>query len=130
VDWVKVYLSIWTELQAYIKEFHTTGLNWSKTVSESFFPFFLSFSRTHSLHFLHTKAWYFFWWIAERGKEKKSKESKDQKVEFYSIFKKKKIHRSGRHRGITLSQLSRSLKLQIQTSNTNHQAKYCNKDTV
>uniref|UniRef100_A0A2R9C7F9 C-CAP/cofactor C-like domain-containing protein n=1 Tax=Pan paniscus TaxID=9597 RepID=A0A2R9C7F9_PANPA len=26
VDWVKAYLSIWTELQAYIKEFHTTGL--------------------------------------------------------------------------------------------------------
>lgn len=33
VDWVKAYLSIWTELQAYIKEFHTTGLTWSKTVS-------------------------------------------------------------------------------------------------
>ncbi|XP_006758034.1 PREDICTED: adenylyl cyclase-associated protein 1 isoform X1 [Myotis davidii] len=31
VDWVKTYLSIWTELQAYIKEFHTTGLAWSKT---------------------------------------------------------------------------------------------------
>uniref|UniRef100_A0A8C5UI65 Adenylyl cyclase-associated protein n=1 Tax=Microcebus murinus TaxID=30608 RepID=A0A8C5UI65_MICMU len=31
VDWVKAYLSIWTELQAYIKEFHTTGLAWSKT---------------------------------------------------------------------------------------------------
>ena len=38
VDWVKAYLSIWTELQAYIKEFHTTGLAWSKTVSESFLP--------------------------------------------------------------------------------------------
>lgn len=38
VDWVKAYLSIWTELQAYIKEFHTTGLAWSKTVSEPFFP--------------------------------------------------------------------------------------------
>ncbi|EHB14571.1 Adenylyl cyclase-associated protein 1 [Heterocephalus glaber] len=31
VDWVKAYLSIWTELQAYIKEFHTTGLSWNKT---------------------------------------------------------------------------------------------------
>ncbi|KFV75093.1 Adenylyl cyclase-associated protein 1, partial [Dryobates pubescens] len=31
VDWVKAYLSIWTELQAYIKEHHTTGLAWSKT---------------------------------------------------------------------------------------------------
>ncbi|XP_063168535.1 adenylyl cyclase-associated protein 1 [Candoia aspera] len=31
VDWVKVYLSIWTELQAYIKQYHTTGLTWSKT---------------------------------------------------------------------------------------------------
>uniref|UniRef100_A0A286XX92 Adenylyl cyclase-associated protein n=1 Tax=Cavia porcellus TaxID=10141 RepID=A0A286XX92_CAVPO len=31
VDWVKAYLSIWTELQVYIKEFHTTGLAWSKT---------------------------------------------------------------------------------------------------
>lgn len=30
VDWVKAYLSIWTELQAYIKEYHTTGLTWSK----------------------------------------------------------------------------------------------------
>ncbi|CAM4510961.1 adenylyl cyclase-associated protein 2 [Caretta caretta] len=31
VDWVKSYLNIWTELQAYIKEHHTTGLIWSKT---------------------------------------------------------------------------------------------------
>ncbi|KAK3531948.1 hypothetical protein QTP86_001831 [Hemibagrus guttatus] len=31
VDWVKAYLSIWTELQAYIKQHHTTGLIWSKT---------------------------------------------------------------------------------------------------
>ncbi|KAJ6664474.1 hypothetical protein lerEdw1_007131 [Lerista edwardsae] len=31
VDWVKSYLNIWTELQAYIKEYHTTGLTWSKT---------------------------------------------------------------------------------------------------
>uniref|UniRef100_A0A8D0GEC6 Adenylyl cyclase-associated protein n=1 Tax=Sphenodon punctatus TaxID=8508 RepID=A0A8D0GEC6_SPHPU len=30
VDWVKAYLSIWSELQAYIKEYHTTGLTWSK----------------------------------------------------------------------------------------------------
>uniref|UniRef100_A0A8C9A416 Cyclase associated actin cytoskeleton regulatory protein 2 n=1 Tax=Prolemur simus TaxID=1328070 RepID=A0A8C9A416_PROSS len=34
VDWVKSYLSIWSELQAYIKEHHTTGLTWSKTVSK------------------------------------------------------------------------------------------------
>ncbi|KAL4629424.1 adenylyl cyclase-associated protein 1 [Arapaima gigas] len=31
VDWVKMYLSIWTELQNYIKQHHTTGLSWSKT---------------------------------------------------------------------------------------------------
>lgn len=35
VDWVKSYLNIWSELQAYIKEHHTTGLTWSKTVSTS-----------------------------------------------------------------------------------------------
>lgn len=33
VDWVKSYLNIWSELQTYIKEHHTTGLTWSKTVS-------------------------------------------------------------------------------------------------
>lgn len=33
VDWVKAYLSIWTELQNYIKQHHTTGLTWSKSVS-------------------------------------------------------------------------------------------------
>lgn len=33
VDWVKAYISIWTALQHYIKEHHTTGLTWSKTVS-------------------------------------------------------------------------------------------------
>lgn len=31
VDWVKAYVSIWTELQNYIKQHHTTGLTWSKT---------------------------------------------------------------------------------------------------
>ncbi|XP_069469704.1 adenylyl cyclase-associated protein 2 isoform X2 [Ambystoma mexicanum] len=31
VDWVKSCLNIWTELQIYIKEYHTTGLSWSKT---------------------------------------------------------------------------------------------------
>uniref|UniRef100_A0A8C2KV33 Adenylyl cyclase-associated protein n=1 Tax=Cyprinus carpio TaxID=7962 RepID=A0A8C2KV33_CYPCA len=31
VEWVNSYLSIWTELQTYIKEHHTTGLIWSKT---------------------------------------------------------------------------------------------------
>ncbi|KAB0396482.1 hypothetical protein E2I00_004832, partial [Balaenoptera physalus] len=34
VDWVRAYLSIWTELQAYIKEFHNTGLAWSKTINQ------------------------------------------------------------------------------------------------
>ncbi|XP_041931970.1 adenylyl cyclase-associated protein 1 [Alosa sapidissima] len=31
VDWVKAYLAIWTELQVYIKQHHTTGLTWSKS---------------------------------------------------------------------------------------------------
>uniref|UniRef100_A0A673LNC4 Adenylyl cyclase-associated protein n=1 Tax=Sinocyclocheilus rhinocerous TaxID=307959 RepID=A0A673LNC4_9TELE len=31
VEWVSTYVSIWTELQAYIKQHHTTGLSWSKT---------------------------------------------------------------------------------------------------
>uniref|UniRef100_A0A8C2K5M6 Adenylyl cyclase-associated protein n=1 Tax=Cyprinus carpio TaxID=7962 RepID=A0A8C2K5M6_CYPCA len=31
VEWVRSYLSIWTELQTYIKEHHTTGLIWNKT---------------------------------------------------------------------------------------------------
>ncbi|KAM9340319.1 adenylyl cyclase-associated protein 1 isoform 1-T2 [Symphorus nematophorus] len=31
VDWVKAYLAIWTDLQSYIKQHHTTGLTWSKT---------------------------------------------------------------------------------------------------
>lgn len=35
VEWVRSYLSIWTELQSYIKDHHTTGLIWSKTVSET-----------------------------------------------------------------------------------------------
>lgn len=39
VDWVTSYLSVWTEMQAFIKEHHTTGLVWSKTVSTmSFLP--------------------------------------------------------------------------------------------
>lgn len=33
VDWVKAYVNIWTELQNYIKQHHTTGLTWSKSVS-------------------------------------------------------------------------------------------------
>ncbi|KAM6958940.1 adenylyl cyclase-associated protein 2 [Aplochiton taeniatus] len=33
VDWVRSYLSIWTELQLFIKQHHTTGLVWSKTGS-------------------------------------------------------------------------------------------------
>uniref|UniRef100_A0A8C1EJQ5 Adenylyl cyclase-associated protein n=2 Tax=Cyprinus carpio TaxID=7962 RepID=A0A8C1EJQ5_CYPCA len=36
VEWVHAYVSIWTELQAYIKQHHTTGLSWSKTVSHHF----------------------------------------------------------------------------------------------
>ncbi len=35
VEWVNAYVSIWTELQAYIKQHHTTGLSWSKTVSHA-----------------------------------------------------------------------------------------------
>ncbi|XP_071378107.1 adenylyl cyclase-associated protein 2 [Centroberyx affinis] len=31
VEWVRSYLSIWTELQSFIKQHHTTGLVWSKT---------------------------------------------------------------------------------------------------
>ncbi|KAE8281807.1 Adenylyl cyclase-associated protein 1 [Larimichthys crocea] len=31
VDWVKAYVTIWTELQNYIKQHHTTGLTWSKS---------------------------------------------------------------------------------------------------
>ncbi|KAI7798845.1 adenylyl cyclase-associated protein 2 [Triplophysa rosa] len=31
VEWVRSYLSIWTELQIFIKEHHTTGLVWNKT---------------------------------------------------------------------------------------------------
>uniref|UniRef100_A0A8C5PX42 Adenylyl cyclase-associated protein n=1 Tax=Leptobrachium leishanense TaxID=445787 RepID=A0A8C5PX42_9ANUR len=31
VDWVRASLNLWMELQAYIKEHHTTGLSWSKT---------------------------------------------------------------------------------------------------
>lgn len=31
IEWVRSYLSIWTELQIFIKEHHTTGLVWNKT---------------------------------------------------------------------------------------------------
>ncbi|XP_031730610.1 adenylyl cyclase-associated protein 1 [Anarrhichthys ocellatus] len=31
LEWVKAYVSIWTELQNYIKQHHTTGLTWSKS---------------------------------------------------------------------------------------------------
>ncbi|KAM8767400.1 adenylyl cyclase-associated protein 2 isoform 2-T3 [Acanthopagrus schlegelii] len=31
VDWVRSYLSIWTEMQAFIKQHHTVGLVWSKS---------------------------------------------------------------------------------------------------
>eukprot|EP00079_Xenopus_tropicalis_P036664 XP_017950435.1 PREDICTED: adenylyl cyclase-associated protein 2 isoform X2 [Xenopus tropicalis] len=32
VDWVKSYLNIWSELQAYIKEYHTTGVSWGNAI--------------------------------------------------------------------------------------------------
>lgn len=31
VDWVRSYLSIWTEMQSFIKQHHATGLVWSKS---------------------------------------------------------------------------------------------------
>ncbi|XP_029475358.1 adenylyl cyclase-associated protein 1 [Rhinatrema bivittatum] len=31
MDWVKAYLKVWEDMQLYIKEYHTTGLSWSKT---------------------------------------------------------------------------------------------------
>ncbi|XP_031442063.1 adenylyl cyclase-associated protein 2 isoform X2 [Clupea harengus] len=31
VDWVHSYLSIWTEMQLFIKQYHATGLAWSST---------------------------------------------------------------------------------------------------
>ncbi|XP_054619639.1 adenylyl cyclase-associated protein 2 [Dunckerocampus dactyliophorus] len=31
VDWVRSYLSIWTHMQSFIKQHHTSGLVWSKT---------------------------------------------------------------------------------------------------
>ncbi|XP_068093043.1 adenylyl cyclase-associated protein 2 [Hyperolius riggenbachi] len=34
VDWVKSYLSIWSLLQAYIKEYHTTGISWGHALSK------------------------------------------------------------------------------------------------
>ena len=69
MDWVKAYLSIWTELQAYIKEFHTTGLAWSRTVS----------SRP-LLSFLQE--------IGEEEKGSKSKESegKGKNTQFCSVL--------------------------------------------
>ncbi|CAI9553381.1 unnamed protein product [Staurois parvus] len=33
VDWVKSYLNIWNQLQAYIKEYHTTGTSWGHALS-------------------------------------------------------------------------------------------------
>lgn len=38
VDWVGSYLSVWTEMQAFIKEHHITGLVWSKAVSVIVLP--------------------------------------------------------------------------------------------
>ncbi|KAG9479209.1 hypothetical protein GDO78_012730 [Eleutherodactylus coqui] len=34
VDWVKSYLSIWNDIQAYIKEYHTTGTSWNSLLSK------------------------------------------------------------------------------------------------
>uniref|UniRef100_A0A3P8SX79 Adenylyl cyclase-associated protein n=1 Tax=Amphiprion percula TaxID=161767 RepID=A0A3P8SX79_AMPPE len=31
VDWVRSYLSIWTDMQSFIRQHHTTGLVWSKS---------------------------------------------------------------------------------------------------
>lgn len=36
VDWVRSYLSVWTEMQSFIKQHHTTGLVWSKSVSTTY----------------------------------------------------------------------------------------------
>lgn len=38
VDWVKSYLNIWNQLQAYIKEFHTTGISWGHALSSKEVP--------------------------------------------------------------------------------------------
>ncbi|KAM9307982.1 adenylyl cyclase-associated protein 2 [Gastrophryne carolinensis] len=32
-DWVKSYLNIWNQMQAYIKEYHTTGISWGHALS-------------------------------------------------------------------------------------------------
>ncbi|KAG8571858.1 hypothetical protein GDO81_011807 [Engystomops pustulosus] len=34
VDWVKSYLNIWSDLQAYIKEYHTTGTTWNSILTK------------------------------------------------------------------------------------------------
>ncbi|XP_076610124.1 adenylyl cyclase-associated protein 1 [Chaetodon auriga] len=31
VEWVKAYVSIWNDLQGYIKKYHTVGLSWNKS---------------------------------------------------------------------------------------------------
>lgn len=81
VDWVKTYLSIWTELQAYIKEFHTTGLAWSKTVSESFL---LTQDGVHrSLRLWHDQgpgAMLVFQWRVERKRRRKGKKERLKKA--------------------------------------------------
>ena len=46
VDWVHSYLSIWTEMQLFIKQYHATGLAWSSTVS-------LTHTHTHHLPHIH-----------------------------------------------------------------------------
>lgn len=81
VEWVKTYLSIWTELQAYIKEFHTTGLAWSKTVSESFF--LLIQDGVHRFlrlwHYQGPRAMLVFQWRVGK-KKKKEKEREKRKT--------------------------------------------------
>jgi adenylyl cyclase-associated protein len=58
VTWARSYTAIWVALQAYVKEYHTTGLSWNPTggeasapVSDSF-PFnFASICRTPTTRF-------------------------------------------------------------------------------
>lgn len=40
VEWSRSWLSTLTEMQAYIKKFHTTGLSWNSQVSRFYMPFY------------------------------------------------------------------------------------------
>lgn len=55
LEWVRSFLSIWAELQAYIKQHHTTGLAWSKTVSCTF-----SFKVIHTSILLYILVFFFY----------------------------------------------------------------------